>query len=79
MAEPARDLTSTEDLRDHDDLESVDMDTEASPSDLLDQARTVWDAEEIAPLHIPDDVPEADALEQARIVSLDEDIDRYEP
>lgn len=78
MAEPARDATSSEEVDEADELETIALDSEASAADMLDQARTVWETEGTEAVHIPDDVPEADALEQARVVSLDEDLERHD-
>jgi hypothetical protein len=56
-----------------DHLEPGERDPEASPEDVMEQVEPADPAEVEPEVHIEDEASEWDAIEQARVVELDEE------
>jgi hypothetical protein len=68
-------MTNPDDREPEDHLEADERDPEASPEDVSEQVAPAIPAEEEEdePVRVRNEVNEWDAVEQARIVDLDED------
>jgi hypothetical protein len=70
---PSRAVSIPDDRSAADHLEPGEREPEASPEDVVEQAAAADPSEEEPAVHLGDDASEWDAIEQSRVVHLEDD------